>query len=216
MFAAVERGPAKNHTINPTSGRRITSRLQRTLLPVDALDPMIETMAQMSSTRRIKPPKLVTFIPTIFLLQLNKLGWLPFHTISTLIHADCSSFYRINFDDFYLLSAPFQRCIMKFENLGFVGVCLPDEGNITKQSVYKSKSASARSSENLDVESCTRKTAAIKSTFSGIATTKSEAVCTDFTLIASWLNFRSGVRSQRIFQEPSEHPKLAIDGQWPN
>jgi len=53
-----DRGPATNQAMNPTMGKIRTSSIHSTLLPVDAPDPMIETIAQMLSPKTISPPRI--------------------------------------------------------------------------------------------------------------------------------------------------------------
>lgn len=62
--------------MKPTSGRTITSNVQSTLAPVDALEPMIETIAQMSSARMTSPvipayPPVFTIAFLLFTFCLN-------------------------------------------------------------------------------------------------------------------------------------------------
>lgn len=49
-------GPAISQIIKPSTGKIRTSRIHSTLLPVPRFDPTIETRAQMSKIKIIKPP----------------------------------------------------------------------------------------------------------------------------------------------------------------
>lgn len=49
-------GPAKNQTINPSTGNTSTSKVHNTFVPVDADDPKIEMMAQILRAKTIIPP----------------------------------------------------------------------------------------------------------------------------------------------------------------